>query len=132
MFFCWFKIRSNRQHCRLTICRFLDFVKSEANPNNNLMMRRAGLFKIRLATTFLFLFEVVLLLPLLHHCHVAPRDCRGWRGACFGPQRSYFMKGFVSYQVSIQKRINFHGNLRHQWWDCWLHRFILVSNAICH
>ena len=33
------------QHCRLTICRLVEFVKSEAeaNPNNNLMIRRAGL-----------------------------------------------------------------------------------------
>ena len=33
----------DRQHCHLTICRLVEFVKSEANPNNNLMMRRAGL-----------------------------------------------------------------------------------------
>ena len=40
------KIHSSyRQHCRLTISRLVEFVKSEANPNNNLMMRRAGLSK---------------------------------------------------------------------------------------
>ena len=37
-----------RQHCCLTICRLVGFVaalvsESEANPNNNLMMSRAGL-----------------------------------------------------------------------------------------
>ena len=31
----------NRQHCRLSICIFVN--RFEANPNNNLMMRRAGL-----------------------------------------------------------------------------------------
>ena len=31
-------------HCRLTICRLVEFVKSDANPNDNLMMGRgAGL-----------------------------------------------------------------------------------------
>ena len=34
-----------RQHRRLTICRSVELTntESEANPNNNLMMRRAGL-----------------------------------------------------------------------------------------
>ena len=33
-----------RQHCRLGICFVLvEFDKSETNPNNNLMMRPAGL-----------------------------------------------------------------------------------------
>ena len=31
----------NRQHCRLSICIFVN--RFEANPNNNLMMRQAGL-----------------------------------------------------------------------------------------
>ena len=31
-----------RQHCRLSICFFLD-TESETNPNDNLMMKRAGL-----------------------------------------------------------------------------------------
>ena len=33
-----------RQHCCLTICRLIEFLK--ANPNNNLMMRRAGLSRL--------------------------------------------------------------------------------------
>ena len=37
--------KDHRQHCRLTICRLVEFVKSETNPNNNMMMRRAGLSK---------------------------------------------------------------------------------------
>ena len=32
-----------RQHCPPSNCRLVEFVKSKANPNNNLMMRRAGL-----------------------------------------------------------------------------------------
>ena len=35
------KIHSSyRQHCRFTISRLVEFVKSEANPNNNLMIRK--------------------------------------------------------------------------------------------
>ena len=33
----------DRQHCRLTICRLVEFVKYRIRSNNNLMMRRVGL-----------------------------------------------------------------------------------------
>ena len=36
-----------RQHFRLSICfHFFELDKSETNPNNNLMMRRAGLSNV--------------------------------------------------------------------------------------
>ena len=35
----------NRQHCRLSTFTFFIDTESETNPNNNLMMRRAGLSK---------------------------------------------------------------------------------------
>ena len=57
-------IQALRRHvedwfCRLTICILVEFVKPEANPNNNLMMRRAGLSNLPgIVLWFLFAYLV--------------------------------------------------------------------------
>ena len=45
---------------RLTICRLVDFVKSEANPYNNLMMRRLAYTSLGVVTASRFHKEIVL------------------------------------------------------------------------
>ena len=45
---------------RLTICRLVEFVKSEANPNNNLMMRRLAYTSLGGVAASRFHKEIVL------------------------------------------------------------------------